>query len=106
MNELDNLKQKVEELLVKYYNQVKGMIERVGAKDNNASNTFSFSEHTLLKNILTAFVYGINNSEIQKEAARGLASNDASLKLLYLATKSANQAQQKVRKLEEEDARV
>lgn len=41
-NRLDNLKQRSEESLIEYYNRVKGMMERVGAKDNNASNTSSF----------------------------------------------------------------
>ena len=45
-NKLDNLKQRSEESLIEYYNRVKGMMERVGAKDNNASNTSSFyAEH-------------------------------------------------------------
>lgn len=82
------------------------MMERVGAKDSNSSHTFSFSEGILLNGILKAFVYDVHNSEVRKEAARGLASNDASLKSLYLAAESANRAQQEIRKLEEEDAKV
>lgn len=105
-NELDNLKQRTEELLIEYHNRVKGMMERVGAKTNNAFNTFSFSKRTLLNGILKAFVYDVNNSEVRKKAACGLASNNASLKSLCLAAESANRAQQEIRKLEEEDARV
>lgn len=87
-SELDNLKQKGEESLIEYYNRVKGMMERVGVEDNNSSHTFSFSERILLNGILKTFVYGVNNSEVQ----RGLASNDASLKSLYLVAESANRA--------------
>lgn len=82
------------------------MMERVGAKNSNASSIFSFSERTLLNGILKAFVCGISDSEVRKEAARGLASSEASLKSLYLAVESGNRAQQEIRKLEVEDARV
>lgn len=105
-NDLDSLKQKSEESLIEYYNRVKGMMERVGAKDSNASNTLSFSERTLLNGILKAFVYGISNSEVRKEAARELASSEASLRSLHLAAEGANRAQQEIRKLEAEDAKV
>ncbi|MCJ1345658.1 hypothetical protein MMC31_003866 [Peltigera leucophlebia] len=81
-------------------------MERVGAEDNSAFTTLSFSKRTLLNGILKAFVYGMRDSEVRKEAARGLASSEVSLKSLHLATESANHAQQEIRKLEEEDARV
>ena len=82
------------------------MMERVSAKDNNAFTTLNFSERTLRNGILKAFVCGIRDSEVRKEAARGLASSEESLNSLLLAAENANQAQQEIRKLEEEDARV
>lgn len=80
--------------------------ERVGPKDNNALTILSFSERMLLNGILKAFVYGMRDSEVRKEAARGLASSDASLRSLYLAAESARRAQQEIKKLEEVDARI
>ena len=105
-NDLDSLKQKSKEPLIEYYNRAKGMMERVSAKDNIAFTTLNFSERTLLNGILKAFVWGIRDSEVRKEAARGLASSEESLNSLLLAAESASQAQQEIRKLEEEDARV
>ena len=40
------------------------MMERVGAKDNNAFTTLSFSEQILFNGIVKAFVYGIRDSEV------------------------------------------
>ncbi|MCJ1343411.1 hypothetical protein MMC31_001604 [Peltigera leucophlebia] len=82
------------------------MIERVGAKDNNAFNILSFPERMLLNGILKAFVYSMEDSEVRKEAARGLASSDASLRSLYLAAESARRSQLEIKKLEEVDARI
>lgn len=79
-------------------------MERVSVK--GALTTRSFSERTLSNGILRAFLYGIKDSEVRKKAARGLASREASPKSLHLAAKGANQAQQEVKKLEEEHARV
>lgn len=44
-------------------------MDRVSAKDNHAFTTLSFSECTLLNSILKAFVYGIKDLAVQKEAA-------------------------------------
>lgn len=76
------------------------MMEYVSAKDNHAFTTLSFSERTLLNSILKAFVYGIKDLAVQKEAARGFASSDASLRSLHLTAESTMRAQQEIKKLE------
>lgn len=45
------------------------MIDCVSARDNNAFITLKFSERTLLNSILKAFIYGIKDLTVQKEAA-------------------------------------
>lgn len=73
------------------------MMERVGAKDNNAFTTLSFSEQTLLNGILKAFVYGIRDSEVPERSSSRISFYwEVSLKSLHLVTESANQAQQEI----------
>ena len=84
--ELSELKQQ-DESLSAYYERVSAMMQRVGARDRPHSQTPG-TQLTLLEamldNIMRSFLKGLADPNVCREATRGLASVDSSLRGIYM----------------------
>ena len=94
--ELSELKQKDEESLNSYYKRVSTLMQRVGAKDRPQAPVaigvqpgLSMLEAAMLDTILYAFIKGLNDTAVRKEATRAMTSSDRSLKTVYNTAEEA-----------------
>ncbi|KAF6238681.1 hypothetical protein HO173_003187 [Letharia columbiana] len=106
--EIADLHQRPEESLASYFKRVTNLMQRVGIKDRPAatpSAAFSLLESTMLDTILRAFIRGLNDQEIRKEATRGMASSDRSLHMVYNLAEEARRTNAEIQKLLDEESR-
>lgn len=108
--ELAGLNQRPEESLFPYYKRVAGLMQRIGAKDRPAPtpglHPLTVLESTMLDTILRAFIRGIRDPEIRKEATRGMASPERSLRNIYTLAEEAKRTAEEVSRLHQEQAKV
>lgn len=108
--ELAELHQRPEEPLSAYYKRVCGLMKGVGAKDRPASTPASPGlnpmESAFLDTVLRAFIRGLNDQEIRKEATRGMAQADRSLLGIYSLAEEARRTSLEVQKLLDEEAKT
>jgi hypothetical protein len=104
--ELSELRQRSDEALVSFYKRVTSLMQRVGAKDRPAltsSTTLTLLESAMLNTILRAFIKGISDHTVQKEATRGMTATDRSLKSVYNLAEEARRTNLEIQKLFEEE---
>ena len=106
--ELAEIAQRSEESLSSYYKRVIGLMQRVGAKDRPVTPSaavLSPLEAAMLDIILRAFIKGISDHTIQKEATRGMASSDRSLRMIYTLAEEARRTNLEIQKLFDEEVK-
>lgn len=106
--ELSDLRQKPDEPLATYYKRITNLMQRVGAKDRPAASsgtTLTLLESAMLDTILRAFIRGLIDTNVRKEATRGMASSDRSLKVIYNLAEEARRTNIEVQKLFEEEVK-
>ena len=105
--ELADLQQRSEESLANYYKRVTTLMQRVGLRDRASTGTrLTPVEAEMLDNVLRAFIKGILDLVIRKEAARGMASPDRSLKNIYTLAEETRRTNAEVQKLLEEELKA
>ncbi len=106
--ELSELHQRSDETLASFYKRVTSLMQRVGAKDRPAltsSTTLTLLESAMLDTILRAFIKGISDHIVQREATRGMAAADRSLKSIYNLAEEARRTNLEIQKLFEEEVK-
>lgn len=68
--------------------------------------SLSLIESTMLDGVIKAFIRGIEDREIQKEASRGLSAQDRSLRGIYTLADEARRTNLEVKKLVNEEAKT
>ena len=105
--ELSELRQRTDEPLNAYYKRVTNLMQRVGAKDRPAAtpstSTLTLLESAMLDTILRSFIRGLSDPETRKEATRGMASSERSLRSIYQLAEEARRTNIEVKKLFEEE---
>lgn len=103
--EISELRQRSDEALSAYYKRVCNLMQRVGTRDRSTAthSTLTVLESTMLDTILRAFVRGLSDNNIRKEATRGMAATDRSLKSIYNLAEEARRSNLEVQKLFEEE---
>ena len=71
------------------------MLERVGTKDRSATVTLNVLEQAVLDHAMHAFIKGLADPDIRREATKGLASAQSSLKGLYTLADEARRTRLK-----------
>ena len=103
--ELSELKQQ-DESLSAYYERVSAMMQRVGARDRPHSQTpgtqLTLLEEAMLDNIMRSFLKGLADPDVCREATRGLASVDSSLRGIYMLAEQARRTKEEFSRLEKE----
>ena len=102
--ELTELKQQ-DESLSAYYKRVTSMMQRVGAKDRALPGAIPITplESAMLDTIMRAFLKGLSDPDVRREATRGLASIDKSLRGVYALAEESRLTKLEVSKLVAED---
>lgn len=106
--ELSELHQRPDESLATYYKRVSNLMQRVGARDRPVSAAIAgltTLESSMLDIILRAFIRGLNDPELRKEATRGMASTSRSLRSIYSLAEEARRTNMEIQKLSSEEAR-
>lgn len=102
--ELGELKQK-DESLSAYYKRLTAMMQRVGARDRpqlgESSNELSMLEQAMLESIMKAFLRGLADPDVRREATTGLASPDRSLRGVFTLAEEARRTKSEISKLNE-----
>jgi hypothetical protein len=94
--ELSELRQRPDETLASFYKRVTNLMQRVGAKDRSAlasSTTLTLLKSAMLDTILRAFITEISDHAVQREATRGMAATDRSLRSIYNLAEEANESE-------------
>ncbi len=108
--ELAELHQRPNEALSAYYKRVSALMKGVGAKDRPASTPASPGlsplESAFLDTVLRAFIRGLTDQEIRKEATRGMAQADRSLLGIYSLAEEARRTSLEIQKLLDEEAKT
>ena len=107
--ELAELNQRSDEPLLTYYKRVTNIMQRVGAKDRSASPSsapLTILESAMLDTILRAFIRGLNNQDISREATRGMASAERSLRNIYTLADEARRTQEEIDRLQLEQSKT
>ena len=103
--ELSELKQQ-DESLSAYYERVSAMMQRVGARDRPHSQApgtqLTLLEEAMLDNIMRSFLKGLADPDVCREATRGLASVDSSLRGIYMLAEQARRTKEEFSRLEKE----
>jgi len=84
------------------------MMQRVGARDrpvqvNEASQALSLLEDAMLDSIMKAFLRGLSDPDVRREATRGLASAERTLRGVYSLAEEARRTKSEVQKLNDEE---
>lgn len=106
--ELAELHQRPDEALSSFYKRVTSLMQRVGAKDRpapNSSTTLTLLESAMLDTILRAFLKGIRDHAVRREATRGMAAADRSLKSVYNLAEEARRTNLEIQKIYEEEVK-
>ena len=84
-------------------------MQRVEVSDKPSSTpsiSLTLLESTMLNTILRAFVRGLNDHDIQKEATRGMALPDRSLQMIYNLAEKACCTSVEIQKLMDKEAKT
>ena len=105
--ELSELKQH-DESLAAYYKRLTVLMQHVGARDRpyqptDANPPLSLLEAAMLESIMKAFLRGLSDPDVRREATRGLATPDRSLQGIYNLADEARRTKSAVQKLDEEE---
>ena len=105
--ELSELKQQ-DESLAAYYKRLTVLMQHVGARDrpshpSDADPPLTMLEAAMLESIMKAFLRGLSDSDVRREATRGLASPTRSLLGVYNLADEARRTKSAVEKLNEEE---
>ena len=106
--EITELHQRTGESITIYYKRVINIILRVSIKDRLVPptiNTLGSLKAIILNTILKAFIKGLTDYKIRKEATRGIASIDRSLLIIYNLAKEARRTNTKIKKLYNKESR-
>ena len=107
--ELADLRQKPEEPLVAYYKRTTSLMQRVGLKDRQVTATLPTLtpvESAMLDTVMRAFIRGLANPEIRKEATRAMASGDRSLRMIYNLAEEARRTGIEIQKMHDEETKT
>ena len=104
--ELAELHQRTDEPLATYCKRVTNIMQRVGAKDRPTSGTLTLLESAILDTILRAFIRGLTDIEVRREATRGMASSDRSLRSIYNLAEEARRTNLEIQKMLEEEMKT
>ncbi|SLM35097.1 hypothetical protein LPUS_04151 [Lasallia pustulata] len=110
-SEISDLRQKDDEALVTYYQRTTSLISRVGGRDRPREITpstpaLSPLEAAMLDTVMRAFTRGIRDSDIRRDALRGLVSSDRSLYGVYSISEESRRAKGEYIHLQEEAAKA
>ena len=98
--EFENLRPRSDETLSAYYKRARSMMERMGARDRPETGIPLLPlESAFLDNATRPSVKGISDSDVKKEAARGLSSSARSFYSVYSIAEKARKAKAEVNKL-------
>ncbi len=105
--ELSELKQH-DESLAAYYKRLTVLMQHVGARDRpspptDANPPLSMLEAAMLESIMKAFLRGLSDPDVRREATRGLASPERSLLGVYNLADEARRTKSAVQKLDDEE---
>ena len=108
--ELSELKQH-DESLAAYYKRLTVLMQHVGARDRpsqptDANPPLSMLEAAMLESIMKAFLRGLSDPDVRREATRGLASPERSLAGIYNLADEARRTKSAVQKLDEEERKT
>ena len=87
-SEISDLAQDEDEALLAYYRRTLSLLSRIGCRDRPKKVTLMVMELTslesaMLDTVLRAFVKGLRDGDIRRDALRGLVSQDRSLHAIY-----------------------
>ena len=105
--ELSELRQQ-DESLAAYYKRLTVLMQHVGARDRPSKTTkadppLQMLEAAMLESIMKAFLRGLSDPDVRREATRGLAVPERSLLGLYNLADEARRTKAAVQKLDEEE---
>ncbi|KAL8795801.1 MAG: hypothetical protein Q9182_007484 [Xanthomendoza sp. 2 TL-2023] len=103
--ELSDLHQKTDDSIQSYYNGTLNLMQRIGAKDHPIDGSYSPLEATVLDNVVRTFVKGLADTDVRRDAYKGLGRHDYSLKGVYIAAEEARRTKAEVSKLLEEESK-
>ncbi|SLM39631.1 Zinc finger, CCHC-type [Lasallia pustulata] len=110
-SEISDLRQKDDEALVTYYQRTTSLLSRVGGRDRPREITpstpaLSPLEAAMLDTVMRAFTRGIRDSDIRRDALRGLVLWDRSLCGVYSISEESRRAKGEYIHLQEEAAKA
>ena len=105
--ELSELKQHNESLSA-YYKRLLAMMQRVGARDrptqvSESSPMLSMLEEAMLESVMKAFLRGLADPDVRREATRAVAAPDRSLRGAYTLAEEARRTKAEIQKLNDEE---
>ena len=105
--ELSELKQH-DESLSAYYKRLLAMMQRVGARDrptqiSKSSPVLSMLEEAMLESVMKAFLRGLVDPDVRREATRAIAAPDRSLHSAYTLAEEARRTKAEIKKLNDEE---
>lgn len=104
--ELAELRQKVDESLANYYKRTLNLITRHGGRDRPANTTLGNWEAATLDTVLRAFIRGISDLDVRREATKGMSMSERSLKSVYTLAEEARRTNQDIQKMLEEELKA
>ena len=98
--ELSELKQH-DESLSAYYKRLLAMMQRVGARDrptqiSESSPMLSMLEEAILESVIKAFLRGLADPDVRREATRAVAAPDRSLRGAYTLAEEARRTKAEI----------
>ncbi len=110
-SEISDLRQQEEEALIAYYQRTTGLLSRVGGRDRPREITLSTPalsplEAAMLDTVMRAFTRGIWDSDIRRDALRGLVLSDRSLYGVYSISEESRRVKGEYAHLQEEEAKA
>lgn len=105
--ELADLRQQSDEPLAAYYKRAVSLMQRIGAKDRpqDPNQVLTQLESAMLDNIIKAFIRGLQDIEVKKEATRSSTALLKSLRSVYQAAEEARRLGIELRKIQDEEVR-
>ena len=105
--EISELGQQEGEALLAYYRRTLSLLSRIGCRDRPKKITPTATELTslesaMLDTVLRAFVRGLRDGDLRRDALRGLVSQDRSLLAVYSMTEESRRAKSEYTRLQEE----
>ena len=108
--ELSELRQQ-DESLAAYYKRLTVLMQHVGARDrpvktSTADPPLQMLEAAMLESVMKAFLRGLADPDVRREATRGLATPERSLLGIYNMAEEARRTKAAVQKLDEEERKA